>query len=482
MAKATNPTTFSTAFGVAPSRLAASGVLDVTLAIDTPLFIDPMRLKTSKHIEIRKDAQANFNDHFMQIIALLRGCKREGDPAWTAALRLMQFPEVKGTCLGYGAGSIDGRGFTGRLSLRALRVAREIVQIGIEDPDLFPALALFEPDIGPDRISDMVTNITYSALGAFNERVLNDLGLVGKEFLYGRQTGIFVENPHEPGGVPVILIPADIVRELPIAKDWDEIADSAEHNDNLRTEVNQHIGELWAAKTKRDKGRLKAQVLSGEKAFGTLLKAIRSADGAPYDVESDPEGILKWAAVADSFAKKFPLALSMAAARTVGELSKIVGSIVAQFRHLIEHGGLNKELYKENGKPRHERTAQNLFFAVAYAYCKANNVDVSPEVDTGNGKIDFKFSDGFNARVLVEIKLSTNSSTVSGYTTQLEIYKTSQQTTRAFYVVVDVGGMGTKEERLIKARNDASKRKEPLSELEFIDATRKPTASKRKKP
>ena len=157
----------------------------------------------------------------------------------------------------------------------------------------------------------------------------------------------------------------------------------------------------------------------------------------------------------------------------------MVREIVRQFRHLIENNGLNKELYRSNRAPRHESTAQRLFFAVAYAYCRANDVDVSPEIDTGNGKIDFKFSSGFNDRVLVEIKLSTNQNAVSGYQTQLEVYKAAEETMKAIYLVIDVGSMGRKESTLMKMRNEAAKRREPLSDLEFVDGTIKPTASKR---
>jgi hypothetical protein len=146
---------------------------------------------------------------------------------------------------------------------------------------------------------------------------------------------------------------------------------------------------------------------------------------------------------------------------------------------LVENNGLNQELYKGSGKPRHESTAQRLFFAIAYCYCEANNLDISPEVDTGTGKIDFRVSGGFDARVLVEVKLSTNSKLISGYRTQLEAYKTAERTARAIYLVIDVGAMGKKHERLVTERNAARARRAPLSDLEIVDGIIKPTASRR---
>lgn len=360
------------------------------------------------------------------------------------------------------------------LTGRVLRVAAQIIEIGVRDPDLFSAMALFDAGIGPDRISDMTTNIVISALSAFNNRILNQLGLKGEKFAVGQ----FLVNPYEIKRSPVILVPTDILRDLPVAHDWDGVADAARRNDELRGKINQHISSIWL-KTKRDKDRLKAQALSSKDAFETLLKAIKNVPARPYDIAADPDGVIVWATKGEQYAQQFPINLKKLPTENLSDVFVVVKEIVSQFRHLIENSGLNKELYQSNKVPRHESTAQRLFFAVAYSYCKANDIDVSPEIDTGNGKVDFKFSTGFNERVLVEIKLSTNPSTPSGYQTQLEIYKVSEQTMRAIYLVINVGKMGLKETKLIKMRNDATKRGEPLSDLEFIDGTIKLSASKR---
>lgn len=340
-------------------------------------------------------------------------------------------------------------------------------------------MALFESDIGPDRISDMTTNIILGGLAEFNERILKDLNLKGEQYNINRKIGTFMRNPYESDATPVILVPEDILKDLPIAHDWDGIADAASKNDQLRHEVNTHIGAIWERKTKRDKQQLKREALANKDAFEALLAAIRGVTSRPYDTESDPEGIVKWAATGQQYADNFPLRFSSDKAETLEDVFRTVQEIVIQFRQLVEHEGLNKELYGASRKPRHESTAQRLFFAVAYAYCKANNIDISPEIDTGNGKIDFKFAIGFNERVLVEVKLSTNSKVVSGYTTQLEEYKAAQQTMKAIYLVIDVGSMGRKDKRLVDIRNDATKRGDPLSELEFVDGTIKPSPSKR---
>ncbi|TON44481.1 hypothetical protein CGH57_21710, partial [Vibrio parahaemolyticus] len=92
---------------------------------------------------------------------------------------------------------------------------------------------------------------------------------------------------------------------------------------------------------------------------------------------------------------------------TLDDVDDLVGEILNQFLDLVENKGLWKELWCEDNKPRKEKAAQRLLFAVAYSYCKANNLDLSPEADSGNGPVDFKLSQGFDSKVVVEIKLST---------------------------------------------------------------------------
>lgn len=482
MAKVKNPTTFSGHFGVPRSSLDKLQVLDPTLAIDTKLFIDPLLFPYSVHPEISRIAVQHYREHFEKVVKFLALTKQPDDVAWRTARGLLRFHEIRGTCLGYGVSSIQGSGFGRGLTERITYIGKEIVDLGITDPDLFPAMALFESDIGPDRISDMATNVARNALIAFNKRILGELGLKGEEFEVLGDRGTFLRNPFQFHRTPIILVPTDVLRTLPIALDWDDVADAAAANEAIRRRVNEHIGHIWATKTKRDKDELKAEALSSKKAFQALLEAIHGVSPRAYEVSTDPNGLIKWAHIGKEFASVFPLNLmAFSHPSDLTTLFSLVKNIIERFEQLIEHNGLNKELYKEGGDPRHESTAQRLFFAIAYCYCEANNVDISPEVDTGTGQVDFKLSKGFDAKVLVEIKLSTNPKVVHGYETQLETYKESERTMRAFYVVIDVGRMGKKDQQLIKVQNTASSKGHPLSELKIVDGTLKAPASKRKK-
>ncbi len=484
MAKIRNPVRFSDHFGIPDAALARAGVLDPTLNVDTRLFIDPFLIPESAHKEIEREGRAIYEQHFEQVIKLLRVSKQQDDTdvAWRNARRLMNFPEVKWTCLGYGAQSVSGSGSGPFVTNGVMQTAKAVVDLGVDDPDLFVALGVFEEGIGPDRISDMTANVILPALLSFNERVLKSLGVPTKRVPLTLKNGNCYEadlplNPFETRQTPVILVPADILRNLPIVTDWSDVADAAAKNAALRQKVNRQIADIWRRKTLKDKAELRRWAVSSRSAFETFLELLRGANPKPYDLASDPLGELVWPRIAETIAGEQPFKLVDPKHADAEAVARVVQEIIGQFQFLLEKRRLSEQLYHQ-GRPRPEKAAQRLFFAVAYAYCKANKLDLTPEADTGNGPVDFKMSSGFDGRVLVEIKLSTNPKVVAGYTRQLATYKEAEETTRGFYVVLDVGGMGRKDERLLALKNREAQAGRPTAEIIIIDGRRRPSASK----
>lgn len=482
MAKISNPLRFSTHFGVDPKKLTKLGVLDPTLNVDTKLFIDPFLMPMSRHPEIAKGGRKTYEKHFETVIKLLAGSKRPEDAPWRSARRLMEFPELKYTCLGYGGNSISGSGSGAFTTDGVMQTAREIVDLGVDDPDLFVAMGLFEEGIGPDRISDMATNVILPDLLAFNTRVLKGLGVPLKSVTITLKNGNSYKadlpiNPCLKEETPVILVPADILRDLPIATDWSDVADAAAKNSALRTRVNKQIAEIWQRRSRKDKASVRAWALRSEQSFNLYLELLRGAKPTAYDLAGDPLGEIVWRRIAETIAAEQPFKLAAPKKHDADSVAKVVAMIIEQFQFLIEKRRLSEELYHE-GSPRPEKAAQRLFFAVAHAYCKANNIDLTPEADTGNGPVDFKMSSGFEGRVLVEIKLSTNPKVVAGYSKQLETYKDAEETTRGYYVVIDVGHMGKKADELLLLKNMQAKAGKPVSEIVLIDGSRRPSASK----
>ena len=95
-------------------------------------------------------------------------------------------------------------------------------------------------------------------------------------------------------------------------------------------------------------------------------------------------------------------------APTPDDVMRVVMDVCRQYAFLVDTGGLSVLLYRDDGGPRRESFAQKLFYGIAFAYCRANDLDVSPEADAGRGRVDFKFSHGAWAKVVVETKLTSN--------------------------------------------------------------------------
>ena len=364
-----------------------------------------------------------------------------------------------------------------------VETARDIVRLGIRDPDLFVAMALFEEGIGADRIGDMTTNVILVDLLAFNARILRQLNMPVESF--EMMPGITANLPRNlciASRTPIILVPSDVLRRLPIATDWDSAMTAAAQNEAIRNRVNNQVGEIWKEqRSKAAKKKLRDYALDSSQNFEDILGLLHHIPATAYDPRSDPDGVLFWQRLTSSIAQAFPLKLGPAQPTTVIEAQTVVEAIINQFRFLVEARGLWTELYDGTSKaPRPEQSAQKLFFAVASSYCQANNLDITPEADTGSGPVDFKLALGRAIRIIVEVKLSTNSRVMHGFETQTRAYQTSEEAAAAYFLLIDVGSMGEKVKRLFDKRNELALAGETnLPTIELVDGTPKLSASRR---
>ncbi|WP_224243491.1 hypothetical protein [Hyalangium gracile] len=477
MAKLPKPVLFTKHFNVKPNIWAPLGLFEPSLNVDTPLFIDPLLLAASSNPTISKDAKEAYEQRFKLVIKFLHESKSMGDTYWKTATNLLRFPEIRGTCLGYGAVSTAGSAFGRKKTAQLLETAKAIVNLGVTDPDLFVAMSLFEKEIGPDLISDMTTNVIMPALVKLNEGVAKTLGIPTKEMKVGSSKGNLIPNPYDPDS-PIILVPQDILRALPIAKDWDGIQHAIAISEALRSNVNKKVAALWAdAVRQKDKDKLREEMLASKANFEAYLASIHSIPKVGYDVHSDPDGLLFWKRGIEELTAREPLAIEKPKVHDAKSMKTVVDKIIDQFTHLIENRDLWRELWHHR-KRRPEKAAQRMFFAIALAYCEANDLDINPETETGQGAVDFKFSKGSTLRHLVEIKLSSNVKLVQGYTKQLELYKKGEKTLSATYVVLEVGDEGKKIETLDNIRARAIQEKQPSSEIVYINGMPKRSASK----
>ncbi|MCK1378569.1 hypothetical protein IVB33_11090, partial [Bradyrhizobium sp. 24] len=359
---------------------------------------------------------------------------------------------------------------------KILTTAKQIVDVGVRNPELIILMGMFESGVGPDSISDLTTNSILRVLEQITKDFCNRHAIPLTKFFLEFEEYELPANQTRPGS-GIFLVPKDILRELPVATDWADIDRVVSFNSQLRHMVNQMIGNITKATVTQKKSALKHIALSNPHNFQMLIRDLLANDPAGYDFEKDKKGFEALRQALLTAAQQYPLTIAPPSSPTLPELMRVVGEITGQFKQLIENNNLSHLLW-DGSKPRSEKSAQLVYFGVADSYCKANNLDISPEVHSGGGPVDFKFSTGYAFRVLVEIKLSTGT-VVHGYETQLEIYKAASQTDEGLFLIINVGGMGSKLSRVQMIQQDRIKAGKKASPIVVVDATRKASASKR---
>ena len=428
---------FSMYCGLNPRELESRGVFDPVLDIDTRLFLDPHLLKHTQTAEFI-GAYEKLRTHFANIGRLLIASDAEGDQFWRAADRLMKWPEVKGLCIGYASESTDGSGIGPELRRSLLRTAKQILLKGIADPEIFELVGLFQERFGPDRISDMCANVIRSEISAYTCRVLEEVAPLCTQLLPIDGDGTSL-NPLSR--TPVLLIPRDLLRDIPVALDWSDRDYVAEHNEELRARVNSIAGESWKQVVAAfSKEQLRDFALDNPDLIRDAINVYRDKEAKRYDFDEDRSGEACWLPEAYAAASQNPITLNLPSSPNVDDVFNVVSAICTQFKTLIEDNGLARLLYDSSGKPKHETASQLLFFGIAESYCHANGIMIARESDGGRGPVDFKFGTNMQNSVLVEVKKSTNTSGLKkGIQAQLPTYMRAERSKRAIYLVIDVG-------------------------------------------
>jgi hypothetical protein len=353
---------FSQHFGLNPELLEAAGLIDPFVNVDTQLFIDPVLLEKSSHELIRGEALAAFRKHFDNFLRLLAISEREGDAAWRGAQRLLDLSEPPDNGLGYGGSRRGGNSRPHDIRYAIMRTSKEIVTLGSKDPEMLALMGFFEENVGPDTISDFTTRVIARQLAQITEKFCNEHGVPTSD-----------SDGEDEFGLPYFGLNAFL-------------GSGARHT----------LAERKAA--------LRKTALESADLFELFLKTVK-AFATPYNQDDDILGYfkLKELLASDNTAFKVPRKFDLSAG--IDTVIEVVHETISVFQHHVERGNLWEALWSD-GRPKKERASQLIYFAIADSFCKANNVDISPEANMGGGPIDFKFSSGYEARVLVEMKRS----------------------------------------------------------------------------
>jgi hypothetical protein len=413
---------------------------DPILDIDTKLFIDPFLLfkHTNKHfINSHNKIIKFFNEAFM-LAARSKGIKTS--LFYKKLLGMLTFPEVDELCLGYTNKSTKGLGSGSGFSENIARAIIKSIRAGITELEHFEEIGILEEGIGADRISDICANIIKEEIINYTKEVCERHKIPMKEFKVKHSSFDFqhlrwednkINLPENPfNNKPVLLVPSNILRDLPSINpngflDWAW----ANENETLRTDFNY---EVKSQLKKEDIIRIATERTD---LLEQYIKFVEERGSHPYNLSKDPNGIYRWYEQSKIYTKQYPIDLPIA--KNTEELADFVKVLIEAFNTFIVDNSGYKLLWNDKPKtPKKEEAAQLLFHGLMKEYCKANNIDISREVNSGRGPVDFKFSNGYTERVLIEVKRASSSKLVQGLTQQLPQYLTTEDIDIGYYVVI----------------------------------------------
>ena len=464
---------YSTYFRVKHSAFVDAGVFDGQIGKDVNMHINPLLLRNCTVPEF-ENAYDEFLNYFKDIISLAKHVKELSttDRCFRQIIKLFQFKETHNSGLGYSVSGTRGTGISGALSRQLAKNAVEIVRIGIEDPAIFTLLPIFEEGIGADRISDMTITILKKNFIAYTVRVAQELGLRTASFWIEAKTKLVTLPVYKKQ--PIILIPAAILSNLPMASDPSEVDEVSDYNRNLRTIICEAIGLSAKEFIEMSKKELRESLLSDVDRLNGILQNVAGTRFVPYDFSVDRGLVYLPMFIKEKYVSLNELPLPTADENNIND---VVFKICKRFKELIEYNRMSTLLFS-NGKPQNETFVQRLFYMTASLYCESNDIDINRESDPGCGELDFKFSSGAHKKVIVEIKLSSNKQLLHGLTKQLPIY---METDKAQDGILMIMRMSSKDDYIIeRVKEEHRNIPESISKpkLLIIDGVPRPSASK----
>ena len=444
------------------------GVFDALLDKDSNFFINVIRLKKSTIPEFM-EAYAHLNKFFSEIATLLDAADEPTlkDKMYRTARNRFHFHEVNGINLGFSS-TRWGAGWGQVTSDQFLRDAYQIVKKGSKQPEIFQLVSLFEENVAGDRLSDMIATIIEPEIKKYTLRVLSELG-VNKDNnpeLMFRADGL-IQNPFK--AAPILLLPEEILHELPIAKDWDDIDRVASENETIRREISAEIGAEWTRWASAEKKNyLKHHVFMDPAVCDRVITGYKKEELDALDLRENPDYL------AELLLKKIKKVLGFKSEKKNPSSFDAAMAVIGIFKDWVENNRGWAEIQNAPTKKR-EKAVQRFMHLGAKYYVDVNDLDISCEADEGRGPVDVKMSRGKD-KTLAEIKLSSNSQCLHGYQEQVIEYAAAERTRSLIYVFIDVGNPGRlKTIKTLHRKNQIEGKACP--ELVIIDARQKKAAS-----
>ena len=471
------------------------GVLDSSLDEDLNLFINILRLKQSKTPEF-KNSYDRINNFFKDIIVLLDAAHNNDDNFCRRAYRLFDFSEVNETNLGF-AKSTSGQGFGHTLRKQVISQAFDIVKAGNKQPEIFHLMQLFEDNVGPDRISDMISTIIRPDLEAYTLRVLKELGITRTSYpkLEFDKEG-FLLNPYKSQKgkhIRIYFLPTEILQDLPIAHSWDEIDDVISKNEAIKREINIEIGNEWSKYSSYMKKKyIREEIFENQQRCSRVINAYREESTKEIDL-TDPK---TYSTSPDYYVAKIAknlndehFAFTLKTNSTGGAVNSADPSVIKRevnshsvtidmldyFGEFVyNHKGW--ELIQSFSTGEAEKFTQRIIDGCCRKIVEENEFDISFEPNEGPGPADIKVSRGSD-KTVIEVKLSTNGEYIHGFDTQLPRYAETEKARFMVLLFIDKGNPG-RLKSLKKRCDELQFSDDYCPELYLVDARKQKSANK----
>ncbi|KGT47930.1 hypothetical protein GW12_10180 [Acinetobacter sp. HR7] len=172
---------------------------------------------------------------------------------------------------------------------------KQILDAGTNDPTIFELIGGFQEGVGPDLISDLISNILIEDFISYTQRICAELNipLSKKSFSKNYEPNELPQN--KLTGKPIILVPKEFLRDLPIADSLMDLDWICKKNEQLRLYLNSVIeGSFKKISIKEQKGHIRKAIIDDPIFLREVLEAYKQISPQYYDFVDDPTGETVW--------------------------------------------------------------------------------------------------------------------------------------------------------------------------------------------
>lgn len=440
---------FTDYFDILEDTLEEYGAFNLSLVTDLPLFVDPFLLFDSENVDYQK-----LHHEMIAYLIFLREKSQSGNLNKGLIDSWYRFKEVKENWLGFCLSGNTGRGlgktFANALNSSLANLFHDFGEEQITSGTHIEKLCLISHGVGRDTISDFTTNLIKEFLLKYTEDFT--LEHISKDkrkaFSVPKVRFDYKRERWRPktytlplfDGHYVILTPQDMltkdenwINKGDIIRNFNEIP-NAIPDSQLRAQISNYFSSVLPRrpnKKERNEAISKTVVrfpslvdyyIKYKEDNGDIAKD-RSIDHVLF---SKRLYIEQFRALVDLLNEETEFY------RHIANSEQDTRSRIEFLKDVIENKGGHRIFYIKGEPIKKEEDLQIMYRLTWFATDK----DVTREANDGRGPVDFKISKGAQDKVLVEMKLASNSQIKRNLEKQVEVYEKASDTKCSFKVIL----------------------------------------------